>query len=108
MNLGSQFIKAPSIVNKEGIPLENFNLEYETIGIMLSDNPLTYKKHILNEKKALPNFDIIESISEVTFGGMIKAKKVINTKKGTPHHFELLFNIINITFFFILFNCFPF
>ncbi|MCR4879527.1 MAG: DNA polymerase III subunit alpha [Bacilli bacterium] len=92
MNLGSEFIKAPSIIEKEDNPLENLNLEYDTIGIMLSDNPLKYKKDILLSNNALPIVEVIDSTSFVTFGGMIKAKKVIKTKKGTPMAFVKVFD----------------
>lgn len=92
MTLGSQFVKAPSIIEHGDDPLENLNLEYDTIGIMLSDNPLNYKKDILESHNALPIVDVIDSTNVVTFGGMIKSKKVINTKKGTPMAFVKLFD----------------
>lgn len=92
MTLGTQFVKAPSIIEASDIPLENLNLEYEAIGIMLSDNPLTYKKDILLANNALPIVEVLESTTPVTFGGMIKAKKVINTKKGTPMAFVKIFD----------------
>ena len=92
MTLGTQFVKAPSLIDAPDNPLENLNLEYEAIGIMLSDNPLTYKKDILLANNALPIVEVLESTTPVTFGGMIKAKKVINTKKGTPMAFVKIFD----------------
>ncbi len=92
MSLGSEFIKAPSIIEKEDNPIENLNLEYDTIGIMLSDNPLKYKKDILLANNALPIVEVVDSTNFVTFGGMIKSKKVINTKKGTPMAFVKIFD----------------
>ena len=92
MTLDASLIKAPSIVNKDDDPLENLNLEYDTIGIMLSDNPLTYKKDILIEYNTISIAEVFETKGEVSFGGMVKAKKVINTKKGTPMAFIKLFD----------------
>ena len=92
MMLDSNFIKVPSLVEGEDNPIENLNLEYDSIGIMLSDNPLTYKKDILEANGALPIAEVIDSTSNVTFGGMIKSKKVINTKKGTPMAFVKIFD----------------
>lgn len=92
MMLDSNFIKVPSLVEGEDNPIENLNLEYDFIGIMLSDNPLTYKKDILEANGALPIAEVIDSTSNVTFGGMIKSKKVINTKKGTPMAFVKIFD----------------
>ena len=41
---------------------------------------------------ALPISEVLETDTIVTFGGMIKAKKVINTKKGTPMAFVKIFD----------------
>ena len=92
LSLSNDFIKAPSLVTREDDPLEKIALEYETIGIMLSDNPFKYKKHLLEERGALSIIDALDSTGTVTFGGMVKAKKVINTKKGTPMAFVRLYD----------------
>ena len=81
--LTANLIQAPSLVIKEDNPLENIKLEYETIGIMLSDNPLTYHRDALNRKGTINISEAKQSKGEVIFGGMIKAKKIINTKKNT-------------------------
>jgi len=92
MNLSNNFIQSPSLIIKEDNPLINLNLEYDTIGIMLSNNPLRFKKDILKERNAITISEALESNKIVTFGGIIKARKVISTKKGVPMAFIKLFD----------------
>ena len=72
-------------------PIDNLNKEYEAIGIMLSDNPLHYKKDLLAKEEATP---IIEAKlkKESIVAGIIKEKKVISTKKGTAMAFIKIFD----------------
>ena len=92
INLSNDFIQAPSLIEKEDNPLINLNLEYDTIGIMLSNNPLRFKQDTLKAKGAIPIDEANESTKTVTFGGIIKARKVISTKKGVPMAFIKLFD----------------
>ena len=71
----------PAMTIGEDDPIENLNLEYETIGIMLSDNPLRYKKDLLKDKDVSPIVEL-EETGNATIAGIIKAKKTISTKKG--------------------------
>ena len=82
---------APSLNEEDDDPLENLDREYQALGIMLSSNPLQYKKDILVAKQIMP---IIEAIEEdkIKVAGIIKSKKVINTKKGSPMAFITIFD----------------
>lgn len=90
LSLGNDFIKAPSLIEKEDDPLEKLNLEYEVLGIMLSGSPFALKKHLLDEYHASNIMEALESTGPISFGGIIKNKKIINTKKGTPMAFVRL------------------
>ena len=83
----STFVVAPSLVDAVDDPLTRLNNEFEAIGIMLSDNPLSYKKNLLQAKGVTPISDAIEGKGTLTIAGIIKTKKVINTKKGVPMAF---------------------
>ena len=52
----SDYLK-PYLIEEKDEPLENLDLEFEALGIMLSDNPLHYKADILQSKN-------VDSISE--------------------------------------------
>jgi len=92
LTLDSAFVKEPTINTAEDIPLENINREYETLGIMLKDNPLSYKKDVLNTKKVSSIADAIETTGNINVAGIIKTKKIINTKKGQPMAFIKIFD----------------
>ena len=81
LNIGFSDIVQPYLIKDYDDPLENIDKEYEVLGIMLSDNPLRYKKDILNAKNVLP---IVEAKEEynATIAGMIRSVKKIATKKG--------------------------
>lgn len=72
-------------------PIENLNLEYNTIGIMLSDNPIKYKKASLDDKNviSITDIDVGETVS---IAGLIKSKKTISTKKGESMAFIKVFD----------------
>ena len=63
-------------------PQENLSLEYETLGIMLSDNPLRYKKDIIRGLKAHNLVQVKEKYGTVTTVGIISNIKKIKTKKS--------------------------
>jgi DNA polymerase-3 subunit alpha len=78
---------------QEGIddPLENLDKEYQTLGIMLSDNPLRYKKDLLVSENVVPIVNVNESFN-FKVAGILKFKKTINTKKGTTMAFIKIFD----------------
>lgn len=63
-------------------PLENLNNEYETLGIMLSDNPLRYKKDLLNKMKVVNLVEAKETFATINIAGIISSIKTIKTKKS--------------------------
>lgn len=64
-------------------PLENLSLEYESIGIMLSDNPLRYKKELLKSLHVLSLEESKESEGKISIAGIINYVKTIKTKKNS-------------------------
>lgn len=91
LSIGIDLIAPPRMNKGEDNPLDNLDKEYDVIGIMLSDNPLRYKKEQLEKKKAVPIIDAKE-MEEATVAGLIKSIKTINTKKGTPMAFIKIFD----------------
>ena len=81
----------PKINDAKDDPLENLNAEYETIGIMLSDNPLRYKKDLLTDKDVSPIIEL-EEFGNATIAGMIKTKKLISTKKSETMAYIKIFD----------------
>lgn len=63
-------------------PLTNLNYEYEELGIMLSDNPLRYKKDLLDKFKVVSIADISSSIGYINIAGIVSSIKVIKSKKN--------------------------
>ena len=64
------------------IPLENINLEYESLGIMLSDNPLRYKEDLLKKNKVVPLNEVKDTHSTVNISGIISNIKIIKVRKN--------------------------
>ena len=91
MTIGIELVDKPSIKVCEDDPLENLDKEYEVLGVMLSDNPLRYKQEVLKEKGVMPIVDAKEE-NEALVAGIVKSKKVINTKKGTQMAFVKIFD----------------
>ena len=81
----SDFIK-PYLVEDHDDPIENLDREYETLGIMLSNNPLHYKADILRSKNIISISDAKESKS-AKIAGLIRNVKTISTKKGSTMAF---------------------
>lgn len=63
-------------------PIENLNLEYEELGIMLSDNPLKYKKDVLKKNNCVSLHDAKEKYGRVNVAGIISYIKTIKVKKN--------------------------
>ena len=62
-------------------PIDNLNLEYEELGIMLSDNPLRYKKDLLELNKVVPLNEAKESYGKISIAGIVSDNKVIKVRK---------------------------
>ena len=91
LTIGISAFPTPMMRKMEDDPLENLDHEYEAIGVMLSDNPLRYKKELLKEKNVSSIYDG-KRMDKATIAGIIRSKKVISTKKGTPMAFIKIFD----------------
>ena len=91
LSIGIPLLPKPNLNLVEDDPLENLDKEYASLGIMLSDNPLRYKKDILNEKKVIPISEAKQT-SYATVAGIIKNKKIIRNKKGQNMAFVRIFD----------------
>ncbi len=92
VNLTLEKTPAPAIERVEDDPLDNLNREYETLGVMLSENPLRYKQEQILQKGAHPLADILTSKNDISLVGIIKSIKVIRTKAGKPMAFVKLYD----------------
>ncbi len=63
-------------------PLLNLNLEYEELGIMLSDNPLKYKKDLLEINHVVPLTDVKDTYGTVNIAGIVSSVKTIKSRKN--------------------------
>ncbi len=63
-------------------PLTNLNFEYEELGIMLSDNPLRYKKDLLDKYHVVSISDISLNTGYINIAGIVSSIKVIKSKKN--------------------------
>ena len=78
---------------EEDDPLENLELENEVLSIMLSDNPLRYKKELLKKEKVISLVDAKETTNNVNIAGIISSIKIIKTRKaGTTMAFIKIFD----------------
>ena len=81
MNLGISAIAPPSMNIDEDKPMDNLDYEYEALGIMLSSNPLDYKKEQL-DKLNVKSINEANRYQTVKIAGVIKDIRRIKTKKG--------------------------
>ena len=91
LSIGIEAFPEPMINKHEDDPLDNLYKEYEAIGAMLSNNPLSYKQDLLKEKGAIPIIEARE-LDNALVAGIVRNKKIINTKKGTPMAFVKIFD----------------
>ena len=63
-------------------PLLNLNLEYEELGIMLSDNPLRYKKDLLEMNHVIPLLEVKNHPEFMNIAGIVSTVKVIKSRKN--------------------------
>ena len=76
----SDYIK-PYLVEENDDELENLNKEYDVLGIMLSNNPLSLKADVIKTKNTT-SIDVAKTMNEATIAGMIRSVKTTNTRKG--------------------------
>ena len=91
LSIGIEAFPEPLIKKQVDDPLDNLYKEYEAIGAMLSNNPLSYKEDILKQKGAIPIAEALE-LDNALVAGIVRSKKTINTKKGTPMAFIKIFD----------------
>ena len=91
LSIGIMDSLKPAMTIGKDDPIENLNAEYETIGIMLSDNPLRYKKDLLVDKDVSPIIELEEN-GNANVAGMIKTIKKISTKKGETMAYIKIFD----------------
>ena len=90
-------LEKPALVESKDDPIDNLDKEYEAIGIMLSDNPLRYKKEII-ERENIYTIEQALLLEEENYrktfkvAGIVRNKKVINTKAGSPMAFVKIFD----------------
>ena len=81
LSIGIASMLEPAMNEEHDIPLDNLDLEFESIGILLSANPLTYKKDLLAANNVISILDAKEQKNS-TIAGILKNIKIIHTKKG--------------------------
>jgi len=92
MSLGISAITPPSLVEAKDDDLDNLNKEYESIGIMLSNNPLSFKELIINQKGCISIAEAKQTEGLVKIAGIVKTRKIISTKKGKFMAFVKIFD----------------
>lgn len=90
--LEAPLVQKPRLVEANEDPVDTLNYEYEEIGLMLSENPLKYKAEILTKLKTIPISEINDAKGEIKVAGILKNRKVINTKKGSQMAFITIFD----------------
>ncbi|MCD8194967.1 MAG: DNA polymerase III subunit alpha [Coprobacillus sp.] len=81
----------PKIIKDEDDTKENLEKEYEALGIILSDNPLSYRKDVLVANNVTPIADVKEG-EKTTIAGILITKKVIQTKGKKQMAFIKIFD----------------
>lgn len=85
MSLDSSLVDKPIIFEVMDDPIDNLEKEYEALGIMLSDNPLRYKKDLLLKYHVVDLLSIRERKDHVNIAGIIRNKKVITVRKNNKN-----------------------
>lgn len=91
MSLSLDIIPPPKMAIENDDPIENLENEYDTLGIMLSNNPLTFKKDLLKLHQVTP-LNEANKLDHSKVAGIIKSIKVIQTKKQVPMAFVKIFD----------------
>ncbi|MCF0116904.1 MAG: DNA polymerase III subunit alpha, partial [Bacilli bacterium] len=82
----------PALTYMNDDPLDNFNLEFEALGITISKTILSYKKDYLKNNNIKTINEALSMKGTSTFAGIIKNKKIIKTKTGKPMAFVKVFD----------------
>lgn len=91
MNIGISAICPPSMLKDEDNLVENLDLEYETLGVIVSNNPLNLYKDKIQENKILTISEAPKnSICRIV--GIVRRNKIIKTKKGEQMAIVTLFD----------------
>ncbi len=91
LSIGINEFPEPLMNQVEDDPLDNLYREYEAIGVMLSNSPLSFKKDLIKAKGAVSISEALEQDNSLVVG-IVRVKKIINTKKGTPMAFVKIFD----------------
>ncbi|MFA7192718.1 MAG: DNA polymerase III subunit alpha [Bacilli bacterium] len=92
LDLSAANLPKPKLIEVQDDPLENLEKEYETIGIMLSNNPLRYKRDLLLTKDTVSIKEVREASKFAKTVGIIKTVKIITTKQGNQMAFVKIFD----------------
>ena len=103
LNIGIELMPPPKMIKMEDDNLANLENEYNAIGIMLSSNPIKYKKEELLALGVTPIVEatnqLFESIenkeefsSTIKVAGLIRSIKTITTKKSKNMSFLKIFD----------------
>lgn len=82
----------PRLIEAHDDEMENLNLEYDALGLMLSKNPLSYKKDILDTNKVTPINEATELNKKYVLAGVIRSIKTINSKNNKPMAFVKIYD----------------
>ena len=91
LSIGIEAFPEPLMVEKKDDPLEELQREYDATGVMLSNNPLSYKKELLEKKHTMPINEALEEDASL-IAGIVIYKKLIRTRKGTQMAFVKIFD----------------
>ena len=85
MLLDPSLIEKPIMFDVNDDPLSNLEKEYDALGIMLSNNPLHYKKDLLIKYHIVDLLTVREKKGIVNIAGIIRNKKVITIRKNNKN-----------------------
>ena len=91
MSLDIDMLPPPILGKVNDDPIENLENEYDVLGIMLSNNPLKFKKDLLIKENVISISEAIKK-DRAKVCGIIKSIKIIQTKKQQPMSFIKIFD----------------
>lgn len=91
MSLDIDMLPPPILGKVNDDPIENLENEYDVLGIMLSNNPLKFKKDLLLKENVISISEAIKK-DRAKVCGIIKSIKIIQTKKQQPMAFIKIFD----------------
>ena len=91
MSLDIDMLPPPILGKVNDDPIENLENEYDVLGIMLSNNPLKFKKDLLIKENVISISEAIKK-DRAKVCGIIKSIKIIQTKKQQPMAFIKIFD----------------